>query len=67
MSYDTPTPGSDAAREQGCKCPVIDNHYGRGRGDGQFWISENCPLHDPALRSACERAGDYNEKETSNV
>lgn len=40
---DTPKPGSDAAREEGCSCPVLDN--GHGRGDGPFWIDMDCPLH----------------------
>lgn len=47
MSDSAPTPGSDKAIELGCKCPVIDNHHGMGRGDGTFWISELCPLHNP--------------------
>lgn len=46
-----PNPGSDAAREQGCLCPILDNEYGRGfPGPGglpQFWIVGGCPLHDP--------------------
>lgn len=40
-----PNPGSDAAIEQGCKCPVLDNAHGKGCREGMFWISENCPLH----------------------
>lgn len=45
-----PNPGSKQAIAQGCKCPVIDNHYGQGvpRGDGvnfDFWMVEDCPLH----------------------
>lgn len=40
-----PNPGSDAALDQGCTCPVLDN--GHGRGSGPFWISGGCPLHDP--------------------
>lgn len=43
-----PTPGSQAAREQGCKCPVMDNAHGRGiplNGKTEFWISLSCPLH----------------------
>lgn len=44
-----PKPGSREARSQGCRCPVIDNHHGRGRGgDGQqhgWWIAQDCPLH----------------------
>jgi hypothetical protein len=43
-----PNPGSDAALDQGCTCPVLDN--GHGRGDGPFWINGDCPLH--ALQSS---------------
>ena len=45
----TPNPGSDAALDQGCTCPVLDNGRGRGflvNGERQFWISGGCPLHD---------------------
>ena len=40
-------PGSPEAGAKGCKCPVIDNHYGKGiRDDGKmFVIWESCPLH----------------------
>ena len=42
-------PGSDAAVEQGCTCPVIDNQHGAGgwefAGEMQWWIAEGCPLH----------------------
>ena len=44
-----PNPGSREAQEMGCICPVIDNHYGRGvpvDGKRQFWMVEECPLHD---------------------
>ena len=44
-NYSTPTPGSSKAMEIGCKCPVIDNHHGKGRGDGTYWINANCPIH----------------------
>lgn len=45
-----PNPGSDAAREQGCRCPVFDNAEGRGAWgssgeDAIFWINGDCPLH----------------------
>ena len=42
------TPGSDAARKRGCKCPVMDNQRGKGAleyGDNAFWINGSCPLH----------------------
>jgi hypothetical protein len=44
---DTPTPGSPEAVAEGCKCPVIDNRYGRGVRDGsdEFWFNLTCPLH----------------------
>lgn len=41
-------PGSQEALDLGCKCPVIDNHYGRGvpypEGPA-FWYTEGCPVH----------------------
>jgi hypothetical protein len=51
-----PNPGSREAIEQGCRCPVLDNSYGRGvpwpRDDGKdpeehpsFYVSGDCPLH----------------------
>lgn len=42
-----PNPGSDEARAQGCRCPVLDNCHGKAAPyppDGWF-INENCPLH----------------------
>jgi hypothetical protein len=50
---DTPNPGSPEAREQGCQCPVIENHHGDGfpgiGSDGQwarfFVFNMDCPLH----------------------
>ncbi len=48
-----PSPGSQLAIEQGCKCPVVDN--GRGRGymgmPGIFVFNESCPLHFPDSKS----------------
>lgn len=44
----TPNPGSNAAIEQGCECPVLDNGHGRGvlwQGERKFWINASCPLH----------------------
>ena len=39
------TPGGDSAIDKGCTCPVLDNHYGLGLGNGQFWMNAECPLH----------------------
>lgn len=46
---DDPTPGSDAAVERGCTCPIGDNARGWGAWGmkGAFWITEDCPLHGP--------------------
>jgi hypothetical protein len=45
-------PGSKDAIALGCKCPEIDNHYGRGRGgEGSkygWFTSTRCRLHTPA-------------------
>jgi len=53
MKTDPPNPGSIAAQEQGCTCPVIDNRYGEGiphRDGPLFWFTAGCPLHtqDPS-------------------
>lgn len=43
------SPGSEEAVNNGCTCPVIDNHYGAGFPYGSegmcYWINEDCPLH----------------------
>lgn len=45
----TPNAGSKEAGLKGCTCPVIDNHFGRGRptksGKPEFIFSADCPLH----------------------
>jgi len=42
-----PNPGSKAAIEQGCTCPVMDNEYGAGYMgmEGVFIYSGGCKLH----------------------
>ena len=49
MTDKKPNPGSPEAVQQGCKCPVMDNHNGRGfhMGDNgpMFWMVRDCPLH----------------------
>ena len=45
-----PNPGSQAAINRGCICPVIDNHHGEGvpMVDGvSFWMNDGCPVHAP--------------------
>lgn len=40
-----PNPGSIDAHALGCQCPIIDNYYGAGLGEGRFWINAGCPIH----------------------
>lgn len=47
-----PNPGSSEAVEQGCSCPVMDNHHGKGipvPDNGEikraFWINAECSMH----------------------
>ncbi len=42
-----PNPGSNAARAQGCVCPVLDNNHGTSPPwpPNGWWISEECPIH----------------------
>lgn len=51
-----PNPGSREAIAQGCKCPRMDNGYGRGYMgiEGEFVRSELCPLHGAELREEKE-------------
>lgn len=44
-----PNPGSNAALNMGCLCPVLDNNHGRWPPwppDG-WWTTGGCPVHDP--------------------
>lgn len=57
---DTPAPGSPDAVDQGCRCPIRENHMGRGiNGDGSrhMWlILSTCPLHHrPFIHQADEQ------------
>ena len=50
-----PNPGSDAARELGCICAVLDNNRGRFAPyppDGWWWITSGCPVHNPSVVTA---------------
>jgi hypothetical protein len=44
---DTPNPGSDAAKQAGCLCPVLDNCHGRRAPwpGGCWWVRPDCPMH----------------------
>lgn len=45
---DQPNPGSVKAVEMGCRCAIIDNHFGKGiptKKGRMFWINISCPLH----------------------
>jgi len=50
---DRPNPGSPQAVDQGCTCPVIDNHHGAGfpfKGEIAFWKDARCTMHGTAPR-----------------
>ena len=43
---DIRAPGSDAAIDAGCLCPIIDNAQGWGNVfEGQYVYDSDCPLH----------------------
>lgn len=46
----TPNPGSQAALDLGCQCPVMDNYSGRGwkspEGRLMFVYNMECPVHN---------------------
>lgn len=48
MPSDLPPPGSDAALEAGCECPVQDNGHGAGhKGTDDYVYTLGCPVHAP--------------------
>lgn len=53
-------PGSDEALAKGCRCPVLDNHHGKGRyGDGAahgWLVSGICGLHRSPMLNALLKA-----------
>lgn len=57
MKNHIPNPGSKEAQEKGCKCPVMDNHYGKGYyGDGKiFVIMGNCTLHNKEVKNETKK------------
>ncbi len=54
-----PNPGSIKAVNQGCTCPMMDNRCGKGAinfPEGDFRISQGCPLHDPEGKIGTKKA-----------
>jgi len=45
---DAPNPGSKAAQDLGCFCPVLDNGHGIRPDPSMIgWVvTEDCPVHD---------------------
>lgn len=54
-----PYPGTKEASYAGCKCPVIDNNYGRGHHgvEGEFVYNMNCPIHTMPVDELAEMMG----------
>lgn len=52
--YPNGAPVHAKARTNGCTCPIMDNHYGKGwGGDGAKYgwvVSGACALHNEALQ-----------------
>ena len=55
---ESPNPGSAAARERGCTCPVLDNCQGRfsPRPPDGWYIRVGCPVHATADDIVTEEA-----------
>jgi hypothetical protein len=50
-----PRPGSLVARSMGCRCPGLDNEFGRIGDDPQDWtMSTDCTLHWPLAEKWAE-------------
>ena len=58
------TPGSDEAVAIGCKCPRMDNEYGRGCG-GQFVVRMDCPVHSMEVEALQVLLGIKDERNKS--
>lgn len=57
---DNPSPGSDEALALGCRCPVLDNSYGKGYlcSGNVFVMSNDCPLHGSKHSVETKEIGD---------
>lgn len=58
MMLDTPNPGSTEAIERGCRCPIMDNCYGKGcniGGELVFWYTSGCPVHSKLWNTPIDR------------
>lgn len=59
-------PGTKEAVQEGCTCPIWDNHNGAGIGvqsDGSklFWLVEGCPVHCPKIEKSCRLSDDVQQ------
>jgi hypothetical protein len=63
-----PNAGSPEAIEAGCKCPIFDNHHGKGYMgiEGVFVFSGGCELHSIELEEAEKEIDRRNNDETNN-
>jgi hypothetical protein len=57
MTFDARFPGSQDARDAGCRCPLMDNGYGDpglAKDRGGWVVNGSCPLHGFASDQAPE-------------
>lgn len=52
-----PNPGTRAAEQLGCTCPIVDNEYGRGwMGQKNVFVyTMGCPVHHRAVWDPAHR------------
>jgi hypothetical protein len=54
MKEETQTsPGSKEAHAAGCRCPILDNAYGKGYMgmEGIFVVNGECPIHGENVKA----------------
>jgi hypothetical protein len=53
IPQDPPNPGSDAALDLGCICPIMDNNHGKFLPwQGGYIVVQGCPVHDATAHAA---------------
>ncbi len=58
----TPNPGSQAALDRGCMCPVMDNGHGRGMYGGAVRTADDAPIFVFVADCPLHGGGDWNDE-----